>query len=449
MSPLLRWTALAVAIRFCIACGAPPDASPVRHPMAPATMPGSDQEAGRDQPVSGPEADDSSSEVLDGDPLPDDWADFFAQITDAATAAGGFRASGGGGKWCLSAAKPADSGSPIRLRACDSSGEQAFHLDGTALKVLNERCVRPGHGNNKDGSTLRLYACDPAKTSQSWRLDGQLLRWSSSGKCLDVTDGEFRDGTTLQLWECNPDNENQHFALAGKASAPAASKPAATPRGTKLDLSKWHQETYAKGTFNQEEQRYTGNGQNVQFRADGSTVITARKDNGEWASARLSGDPVGSLPAYYEAFISLPNGKGTWPAFWLTARGSWPQGGEIDIMEQVNGDGQTHWSNHWGSQSGKATFNTHESVGGLDLSKPHTYGGYITANGVQFYLDGKPVGKWVTYPAQSNFPKIASEMVPIVNLAMGGMWPGHIPNSTGTQTMVVHWVTKSSGPPRL
>jgi len=118
-------------------------------------------------------------------------------------------------------------------------------------------------------------------------------------------------------------------------------------------------------------------------------------------------------------------------------------------MEQVNGDGKTHWSNHWGASSGKPTFNTHESVGGVDLSKPHSYGGYITAKGVQFYLDGKPVGKWVTYPAESNFPRIASKMVPIVNLAMGGDWPGNIPSGIGAQKMIVHAVTKAKGPPAL
>lgn len=34
----------------------------------------------------------------------------------------------------------------------------------------------------------------------------------------------------------------------------------------------------------------------------------------------------------------MPDGCGTWPAFWsIGAKRSWPAGGEIDILEGVNG----------------------------------------------------------------------------------------------------------------
>ena len=44
---------------------------------------------------------------------------------------------------------------------------------------------------------------------------------------------------------------------------------------------------------------------------------------------------------YFEARIMLPEGKGTWPAFWMMPVGNdwntnpWPMCGEIDIMEEV------------------------------------------------------------------------------------------------------------------
>lgn len=342
------------------------------------------------------------------------------------------------------------SGTKVQLWSCSQSDNQGFRLSGNALKVYDNMCVSVANARNKDGSSVRLKPCDSSKVSQQWKKDGALLRWANTDKCLDVTDGDFANGTLMQIWTCQNGSPHQSFATAGSSSSNnnGGGSSSVKPHGTLVNARNWRQETYAAGTFNQEQQRYTDKNQNVEFKDDGSLIITARKDNnGNWTSARLSGDEVGSLPAYFEATITLPRGRGTWPAFWLTSRGSWPQGGEIDIMEQVNGDGQTHWSNHWGANTGKTTFDTHESMSGLDLSKPHRYGGFITKDGVQFYVDGKPVGKWVTYPAQSNFPRIASQMVPIVNLAMGGMWPGNVPSSTGTQTMIVHAITRASSPP--
>lgn len=231
------------------------------------------------------------------------------------------------------------------------------------------------------------------------------------------------------------------------SKAMAGAGAGAVSGGDPQNLANWTQETYAAGTFNNEQQRYTNGNQNVSFDAKGAATITARKVNGEWTSARLTGQEVGKLPAYLEANITVPTGQGTWPAFWLTSKGSWPQGGEIDVMEQINGDGDTHMSNHWGANTGDATFNTKDTIAGLDLSVPHRYGTLITDKGVQFYLDGKAVGKPITYPPESNFAEIASKMVPVVNLAMGGNWPGNVPGSTGDQTMVVNSITKTDKPP--
>ena len=51
---------------------------------------------------------------------------------------------------------------------------------------------------------------------------------------------------------------------------------------------------------------------------------------------------VGWEYGYFEARIMLPEGKGTWPAFWMMPVGNvdwntnpWPMCGEIDIMEEV------------------------------------------------------------------------------------------------------------------
>lgn len=228
---------------------------------------------------------------------------------------------------------------------------------------------------------------------------------------------------------------------------------AASPHGAKENLSSWTQQVYPKGQFNNEQQHYTDGGQNIAYGADGSATITAKNEgNGDWSSARITGSPVGDLPAYLEATLQVPSGQGTWPAFWLVGPGSWPQGGEVDVMETVNGSNQLHTSNHWGadpvgSAGAMPAWSPSDTIGGLDMSQPHRYGVMVTDSGVQFYLDGKKIGDPVTYPPEANFSQIAKEMVPTLNLAMGGTWPGGVPNDLPDQTMKVLGMTRSKTAP--
>lgn len=46
--------------------------------------------------------------------------------------------------------------------------------------------------------------------------------------------------------------------------------------------------------------------------------------------------------------VHMPVGCGTWPAFWTTARDSWPEKGEIDILEGVNLDTDNTFTLHTG-----------------------------------------------------------------------------------------------------
>jgi len=81
------------------------------------------------------------------------------------------------------------------------------------------------------------------------------------------------------------------------------------------------------------------------MRADDFKVIT--QDSRGRDSVRIS-----SQAAYDEAVLVLdvehmPEGCSTWPAFWtLSATGPWPNGGEIDIIEGVNLNGQNLASLH-------------------------------------------------------------------------------------------------------
>ena len=109
--------------------------------------------------------------------------------------------------------------------------------------------------------------------------------------------------------------------------------------GTALDESVWTIQTGGAGWGNNEKQFYTGRSENLRVEG-GNLVIEARKeqyDKNEYTSARIMSKGKKTFTyGKMEARISLPSGGGLWPAFWMMGNtGSWPQCGEIDIMEYV------------------------------------------------------------------------------------------------------------------
>jgi beta-glucanase (GH16 family) len=120
---------------------------------------------------------------------------------------------------------------------------------------------------------------------------------------------------------------------------------------------------------------------------------------------------------YFEIRARLPKGKGLWPAFWLLpADGSWPP--EIDVMEALGHEPtRSHHSLHW-TQDGKKTHWTKASDQSDLTDGFHTFGVDWTEANMRWYVDRKLV-------AQTQTPKpINKPMYLLVNLAVGGYWPG-------------------------
>jgi len=113
---------------------------------------------------------------------------------------------------------------------------------------------------------------------------------------------------------------------------------------------------------------------------------------------------------YFEMRAQLPQGQGLWPAFWLLG----PQNKEIDVLEGLGSDTRTAYNavhSPIEPALGNASFNPYAT--GF-----HTYGLMWTAQNLTYYVDGAPVWQTAT-PADMNQP-----MHLIVNLAVGGNWPG-------------------------
>jgi Glycosyl hydrolases family 16 len=120
-----------------------------------------------------------------------------------------------------------------------------------------------------------------------------------------------------------------------------------------------------------------------------------------------------NAPAKLSEQINLPcNVFGrieNWPAFWLDTTGSWPAGGEIDVMEGLSGSvgWHYHYLNRFGANSAVGS-----TLPGFNACGTHTYSVDWTTSAITFYYDGRQVGR-VT-PSEIGVP-IASGPMYVVN----------------------------------
>lgn len=217
--------------------------------------------------------------------------------------------------------------------------------------------------------------------------------------------------------------------------------------GPSVDQTKWSFEIgNGNGWGNNELEYYTGDSSNV-FIQDGKLVIQANKedkDGFQYTSTRMKTQgKFSTVYGWFEASIKLPVGQGMWPAFWMLgeniAQVGWPACGEIDIMEAVGYDPlNVHGSTHG---PGFDTTNAFYSDQGFS-NDFHTYKAIWQPDYVEFYVDDQMYAK-IT-PADTNgqpFVFNGNPMFILLNLAVGGNWPGAPDASTQfPQQMIVDYV---------
>jgi beta-glucanase (GH16 family) len=218
--------------------------------------------------------------------------------------------------------------------------------------------------------------------------------------------------------------------------------------------SKWRFDTGGNGFGNKEKEYYTNTTSNVRVDGAGHLLIVARKENRglhcwygpcQYTSGKIT--TAGKFSQKYgrvEARMKIPVGRGIWPAFWMLGTNindvGWPACGEIDIMENVGQIPGTVYGTLHGPGYGTGGSATLPSAQRF-TDAFHTYGIQWAPNEVQFLLDGHvyatrtpanvPGKKWVF-----NHPFYL-----ILNLAVGGTWPGDPDSSTVfTQALEVDYV---------
>ncbi|MGR6330388.1 glycoside hydrolase family 16 protein [Sphingomonas sp. XXL09] len=229
-------------------------------------------------------------------------------------------------------------------------------------------------------------------------------------------------------------------------------------RGGTVDAHTWRFDTSrnAVGWFNNERQYYARDRSANARIEEGALVIEARheratrsrfRDAGgqDYTSAKLvSRQPLGY--GFFEIRAKLPCGRGAWPAIWLLpSSGSWPDRGEIDVMEMVGWDPNViHATLHSG------TFNHRLGTQrGAERHMPTSCTAYH-----RYQLDWRPGAITIGVDGHG-YMRVAQPPAPdhgawpftrpynlILNVAIGGDWGGQkgIDDAAFPQAMRIDYV---------
>ncbi len=219
--------------------------------------------------------------------------------------------------------------------------------------------------------------------------------------------------------------------------------------GTGLNTANWKYDT-GTGWGTGEIENMSSSTANVQQDGSGHLKITAIRDaSGNWTSGRIETQrsdfaaPVGGQ-LQVSASIQQPNVSGAaaagyWPAFWMLGAqfrvdGNWPNDGEVDMMEDINGLSSVFGTLHCGVDPG-GPCNETTGIGSGQHACPncqtsyHTYSVIIdrsvSPEQIRWYLDG---ANYFTVnasqvPAATWAAAVDHGFFVIFDLAMGGGFP--------------------------
>lgn len=263
----------------------------------------------------------------------------------------------------------------------------------------------------------------------------------------DVPDEEAPETEIVEVTDYPWDGE-WTLIWADEFDAEAGSSP--NPDNWTCEIGGW-------GWGNQEHQFYTDRTENVAHNGEGQLVITAIQETLEdtdcwygecqYTSARcISRGKVEFTYGKVEARMRLPYGQGIWPALWMLGADfdtvGWPDSGEIDIMENIGMEPTiVHGTIHGPGYSGSAGIGR-----GYDLGVPvaddyHVYGIEWEPNVIRWYVDGEQHLEITPDLLNGREWVYNHDFFLIMNLAVGGEWPGYPDDTTVfPQTVEVDWL---------
>ena len=227
--------------------------------------------------------------------------------------------------------------------------------------------------------------------------------------------------------------------------------------GSAPDPSKWAIQTGGGGWGNNELESYTARPSNVQV-SGGNLVITAVKEDytgadgiaRHYTSARLQTKGLFSQKyGRFEARIQVPKGQGMWPAFWMLGNNidtaGWPACGETDIMENIGKEpSMVHGTLHAPGYPPEGYTAAYTLPSGQVLGDGfHVFAAEWDPQTIRLYVDGNlyATDTQSASPAPSSWPFDSQPFFMLLNVAVGGAWPGD-PDATTQfpQQMLVDYV---------
>lgn len=221
---------------------------------------------------------------------------------------------------------------------------------------------------------------------------------------------------------------------------------------SEIDQSVWGYDIGGNGWGNQELQFYTDRATNS-FQDQGYLFIEAKEEKfgeNDYTSARLlSQNKFDFKYGRVDIRARLPKGQGIWPALWMLGSNfqtvGWPKCGEIDIMELIGSQpkivhGTVHFlgSDGVNDRKGNSTFLS----GGGDFSDEfHVFSIVWIEDYIEWRIDGVRYHSVTPEDLDGGDWPFNNEFFFILNVAVGGQWPGSPDNTTiFPQQMLVDYV---------
>ena len=344
----------------------------------------------------------------------------------------GGNGSGSGGSTSTSTASTptittaqAQNGAVIVILADSTSGATIYYtLDGTAPTTSSQQYEAPflvasnltvkalavASGSNNSSVASQEFAPNIPSGTLVWSDE-----FANSGTATVSPDG--KTWTYDTGYQCCGNNELETYCAAGSSTSPC-----------------------------------DPNNPNTYIDTTGILHIMGRNTSGTtYTSGRMKTQGLFSfMYGRVEARMKLPESQGMWPAFWLLGNNiktlSWPACGELDVMEHIDGNnpppyvGGTAPGYDWiagsvhGGSSGSSEINGsvqyhNTATPAFSAADWHTYGMIWSKGQVQYYVDD-PTNIYATFTptTPTNFgtawPFDQGPQFIILNLAIGGDWPG-------------------------
>jgi beta-glucanase (GH16 family) len=214
----------------------------------------------------------------------------------------------------------------------------------------------------------------------------------------------------------------------------------------------WNIDTGNRWGYGKEAQAYTTDPRNIRQDGQGHLVLEANDIDEQVSSARVNTEGKVELTnGLIAARIKMPAGQGLHSAFWMLGNSlrtaGWPACGEIDIVELLN-DGSTAYSTIHGppGDSREVGPDGDVQVQSAKIASDfadnfHTYWLFKQPQRLIIGIDEKQVAAFSSNHLRQGWHWVYDgPFFAVLNLAVGGDWPGPLAPGVLPKQMVVDWI---------